>query len=169
MNEGRSLLYGYDGEYKIQFDVGVGSEAIMLCASLCNSYTNDKGISCSQSIEIFDVPGLVIAIAEQLQSKGYKVRSILHGSCFYTEKEFHQVIDSENFRKKLDKGVFDYDEMTKINQSISGYNIYFQKAVEKRMENEYRMIWLVDDLKEGENFMVTIQNPEKYCRKVKAI
>jgi len=76
----------------------------------------------------------MIEIAEQMKSKGYKVRNIFHGSCFYAEKEFHQVINSENFRKKLDKGVFDYDEM-----------------------------------KEGENLMVTIQNPERYCRKVKAI
>ena len=168
-NEGRSILNGYDGEYKIQTDVGVGSDAIMLCTSLCNSYTDNNKISYGQSIEIFDARGLLLSITEQLKEMDYNLKSILFGPCFYSEKEFHKETDLSSFRGKIDKGIFDWDEVMKIKQQISGPNIYFQKPIDKRTETEFRMIWLVDDLKGNEDIYVTIQNPEKYCRKVSSI
>ncbi|MBO4654847.1 MAG: hypothetical protein J5644_04820 [Bacteroidales bacterium] len=168
-NEGVSVLNGYDGKYRFECKMGVGSDVIMLCTSLCNSYSDSNRIPFGQSIEIFDIQGLMIAIAEQLKEKDYNIKGMLYGPCFYSEKEFHGKIDSAAFREKQDVGVFDWDEMIKINQSISGPNIYFQKPIDKRTETEFRMIWLVDDIKGDEDVFVTIQDPRKYCRKVSAV
>lgn len=168
-NEGISVLNGYDGEYRLECKIGVGSNAILLCTSLCNSYTDSKGILFGQSIEIFNVEGLVVAIAEELKAMGYGLKSILFGPCFYSEKEFHKETDLSKFMEKQDKGILDWDEMMRINQCISGTNIYFQKPIDKRTETEFRMIWLVDDLKGNEDIYVTIQNPQSYCRRVPSI
>lgn len=167
--EGISVLNGYDGKYQIQCKIGVGCDAIILCTSLCNSYTDRNNITYGKSIEIFNVPGFISAISEQLKKMGYGLKSILFGPCFYSEKEFHKEVDFEMFREKTNQGMIDWDEMMRINQCISGPNIYFQKPIDKRIETEFRMIWLVDDLKGNEDIYVTIQNPEKYCKKVSSI
>lgn len=167
-NEGRSILNGYDGKYRIQTEVGVGSDAIMLCTSLCNLYTDSADVSHGQSIEIFDAQGLLLAIAAQIKMC-YNLKSILYGPCFYSKKEFYKEIDSEAFREKMNQGVIDWAEMMRINQCISGPNIYFQKPIDKRKETEFRMIWLVEDIKGNEDIFVTIQNPQKYCRKVPTV
>ena len=164
-NEGQSDLYGYDGDIKMQIGFGVGSDAIMLCTSLCSEYKDDKGAIYTKFIEIFDVQGLLLAIAEQLTKNGYIIKSIMFGPCFYTKKEFHNTVRSEAFREKLDKEqVFDWDEMTKIANSISGNNIFFQKPIEKRLENEFRLLWFVDNIKKYQDIFVTIPHPEAFCR-----
>lgn len=163
--EGQSDLYGYDGKYKMQIGIGVGSDTIMLCTSLCSQYVNDEGKVFNKYIEIFDVQGLLFAISDQLSMMGYKVLKILYGPCFYSSKEFHKGINFEKFRKKLDEEkVFDWDEMVKLTNGISGPNIYFQKPYDKRLENEFRLLWIVDSLKNNEDVFVTIPHPEAYCR-----
>ena len=164
-NEGRCDLYGYDGQYTIKMDYGVGSDAIMLCTSLCSDYTDDKGIAYKKYIEIFDVQGLLIAIAEQLKGIGCRVKNIMFGPCFYTKKELHGEVHSEAFREKLDKEKkFDWDEMTKLANTIGGNNMFFQKPIEKRSENEFRLLWIVDDIKKDQDIFVTVPNPERYCK-----
>ena len=164
-NEGRCDLYGYDGQYKIEIGYGLGSVSFMLCTSLCSDYTDDKGVAYKKHIEIFDAQGLLIAIAEQLKENGYRVKNIMFGPCFYTKKEFHGVVHSEAFREKLDKEQkFDWDEMTKLANSIGGNNMYFQKPVDKRWENEFRLLWIVDEIKKDQGVFVTVPNPERYCR-----
>lgn len=163
--EGQSELYGYDGNIKMQIGFGVGSDAIMLCTSLCSEYKDDKGSVCTKYIEIFNVQGLLFAIADQLTKNDHVVKSILYGPCFYTKKEFHGTVHSEAFREKLEKEQkFDWDEMTRITNSIGGNNMFFQKPVDKRFENEYRLLWIVDNPKKDKDIFVTIPHPEKYCR-----
>lgn len=163
--EGRSDLFGYDGDFKVEIGFGVGSDVIMLCTSMCSDYKNDKGITYTKYIEIFNVQGLILAIAEQLSKSGYVVNSILMGPCFYSKKEFHKIVDTDLFREKLEKEqVFDWDEMAKITNAIGGSDIYFQKPIEKRFENEFRLLWIVDEINNNQNVFVTIPHPENYCR-----
>lgn len=162
--EGQSELYGYDGDIKMEIGFGVGSDAIMLCTSLCSEYKDNKGTVYTKHIEIFDVQGLFFAIAEQLTKNGYVVKRILFGPCFYTKKEFHNVVCSETFREKLDKGQFDWDEVSKMAYIIGGDNMFFQKPIDKRLENEFRLLWIVDNIKKDQDIFVTIPNPEAYCR-----
>lgn len=163
--EGQSELYGYDGGIKMQIGFGVGSDAIMLCTSLSSEYKDNNGTIFDKYIEIFDVQGLLITIAEQLTKNGYIINSILFGPCFYTKKEFHNAVSSENFREKLDKEkVFDWDEMTRIANTIGGNNMFFQKPIDKRLENEFRLLWIVDNIKKDQEIFVTIPHPEAYCR-----
>ena len=153
--EGQSELYGYDGGIKMQIGFGVGSDAIMLCTSLCSEYKDNNGTIFDKYIEIFDVQGLLITIAEQLTKNGYIINSILFGPCFYTKKEFHNAVSSENFREKLDKEkVFDWDEMTRIANTIGGNNMFFQKPIDKRLENEFRLLWIVDNIKRIRKFLL---------------
>ena len=84
--EGQSELYGYDGSYTLQIGYGVGCNAIMLCTSLCSYYKNSDNKVYKKYIEIFDVNGLLFAIAEQLMEKGYSINEILFGPCFYRKK-----------------------------------------------------------------------------------
>lgn len=164
-SEGRSELYGYDGKYKLQIGFGVGSDVIMLCTSLCSDYRDSSGKVYKKYIEIFDVQGLLFSIADQLKKNGFKVKSIMFGPCFYTKKEFHNAVNSEAFREKLDKEQrFDWDEMMKLANSIGGYNMYFQKPIEKRSENEFRLLWIVDEIKKDQEVFVTVPNPERYCK-----
>ncbi len=163
--EGQSELFGYDGDYKIQIGFGVGGDAIMLSTSLCSKYKNDKGVVYTKFIEIFDVQGLLFAIAEQLNKSGYTVNQILFGPCFYTIKEFHKDVQSSVFREKMEKErVIDWDELSKLSNSIGGYDIYFQKPIDKRLENEFRLLWIVDDIKKDKDIFVTVPHPESYCR-----
>lgn len=163
--EGRSKLFGYDGDIKMEIGVGVGSDAIMLCTSLCSEYKDDKGAIYTKFIEIYDAQGLLFAIADQLTKSGYVINNILLGPCFYTKKEFHNAVCSEKFREKLDKEkVFDWDEMAIIANTISGYNVFFQKPIDKRLENEFRLLWIVDNIKKDQDISVTIPHPEAYCR-----
>ena len=163
--EGQSELFGYDGDIKMQIGYGVGSDAILLCTSLCSEYKDDKGAIYTKFIEIFDVQGLLFAIAEQLTINGYVIKNILFGPCFYTNKEFHNTVCSDKFREKLDKEkVFDGDERAKIANTIGGNNVCFQKPIDKRLENEFRLLWIVDNIKKDQNIFVTIPHPEAYCR-----
>ena len=163
--EGQSELFGYDGNIKMQIDYGVGSDAILLCTSLCSEYKDDKGAIYTKFIEILDVQGLLFAIAEQLTKNGYVIKNILFGPCFYTKKEFHNTVCSDKFREKLDKEkVFDWDEMAKIANTIGGNNMFFQKPIDKRLENEFRLLWIVDNIKKDQDIFVTIPHPEAYCR-----
>ena len=163
--EGQSELFGFDGDIKMQISYGVGSDAILLCTSLCSEYKDDKDAIYTKFIEIFDVQGLLFAIAEQLTKNGYVIKNILFGPCFYTKKEFHNSVCSEKFREKLDKEkVFDWDEMTKIANTISGNNMFFQKPIDKRLENEFRLLWIVDNIKKDQDIFVTIPHPEAFCR-----
>lgn len=165
IKEGQSELYGYDSDIKLQMGIGVGSNAILLCTSLCSEYKDDKGAIYTKFIEIFDIQGLLFAIAEQLTQNGYVIKNILFGPCFYTKKEFHNAVCSEKFRDKLDKDkLFDWDEMTKIVNTIGGNNIFFQKPIDKRQENEFRLLWIVDNIKTDQDIFVTIPHPEAYCR-----
>ena len=137
----------------------------MLCASLCSDYTDSKGVVYNKYIEIFDVQGLLIAIAEQLKGNGYRVKNIMYGPCFYTKKEFHGAVHSEAFREKLDKEQkFDWDEMTKLANSIGDNNMYFQKPIGKLSENEFRLLWIVDDIKKDQDIFVTVPNPKRFCK-----
>lgn len=163
--EGQSELFGYDGDIKMQIDYGVGSDAILLCTSLCSEYKDDKGAIYTKFIEILDVQGLLFAIAEQLTKNGYVIKNILFGPCFYTKKEFHNAVCSERFREILDKEKkVDWDEMTKIANTIGGNNMFFQKPIDKRLENEFRLLWIVDNIKTDQEVFVTIPHPEAYCR-----
>ena len=163
--EGQSELFGYDGDIKMQIGYGVGSDAILLCTSLCSEYKDDKGAIYTKFIEILDVQGLLFAIAEQLTKNGYVIKNILFGPCFYTKKEFHNTVCSDKFREKLDKEkVFDWDEMAKIANTIGGNNMFFQKPIDKRLENEFRLLWIVDNIKKDQDIFVTIPHPEAYCR-----
>lgn len=163
--EGQSELFGYDGSYKIQIGFGVGNDTIMLCTSLCSNYKNDKNEVYTKYIEIIDVQGLLLAIADQLKKGGYIVKNIMFGPCFYTEKEFHKDVNSKALREKLDKEqVFDWNEMMKLTNYISGYDIYFQKPIDKRHENEFRLLWIVDNIKKDKDIIVTIPHPEAFCR-----
>lgn len=163
--EGQSELFGFDGDIKMQIGYGVGSDAILLCTSLCSEYKDDKDAIYTKFIEIFDVQGLLFAIAEQLTKNGYVIKNILFGPCFYTKKEFHNSVCSDKFREKLDKEkVFDWDEMTRIANTIGGNNMFFQKPIDKRLENEFRLLWIVDNIKKDQEIFVTIPHPEAFCR-----
>ena len=136
-----------------------------LCSSLCSEYKDDKGSVCTKYIEIFNVQGLLFAIADQLTKNGYAIKSILYGPCFYTKKEFHGTVDSKAFRETLDKEhKFDGDEMMRMAYTIGGNNMFFQKPLDKRFENEFRLLWIVDNPKKDKDIFVTIPHPEKYCR-----
>ena len=52
--EGQSELFGYEGDIKMEIGFGVGSDAILLCTSLCSEYKDDKGAIYTKFIEIFD-------------------------------------------------------------------------------------------------------------------
>jgi len=60
--------------------------------------------------------------------------------------------------------VFDWDEMYRLTSLIGGVNMFFQKPIEKRYENEFRLLWIVDNIKQNHDILINIPTPQEFCR-----
>ena len=61
---------------------------------------------------------------------------------------------------------FDFEKLFALNRTIVSNDLFFSKPVEKSIENEYRMLWLLDsDLKE-EYICIDVPEARQYCQKI---
>lgn len=170
--EGRSLICGTEGKYSCQMDVGVGSDAFLLCTSLKDSYTDSTGNKCDCYLEIFDIQGLAIQIAQYLSKNGYNVSQVLFGSCTYTEnKQFSGTLPQNTLSEiigETDKSSgLDFDKIFNMPGQVRDITQqFFQKPIEKSIENEYRVLWLVEPKPKEDYIDVVINDPENYARKI---
>lgn len=167
--EGMSTLIGEEEEYRVEMSMGVGDNAFMLCTTLSNSYKDGSGIVADRYLEIFDIQGLIQAITKQLVDDGYDVHQVLCGPCTYSNKTLEGRLDGD-VKKMLDlmetTHTFNPEYMIAMQSKIGGPHMYFQKPIEKAVECEYRILWLVENLHGSETKKVTIPEPKKYARKV---
>jgi len=167
--EGYSHIIGHKNGLRIETETYVGADAFMLCGSLNDSYKKANGEEFKCYMEIFNIGLLIQEVCKSLEAKGFKVRNVLFGSCFYSlKKTFEKEIKSFDPQESLKK----MDETKGLDMNlfygmldIAGTNAYFQKPREKSIENEFRLIWQVDP-KPNDRIIVTIGNPQKIAKKI---
>ncbi len=173
MSEGRNLLIGQNRDLKCVFDVGAGDDAIMLCTSLSRNNHLPKGKPYKSCIEILDINYFVQSVTASLLEQKVPVRTVIKGPCVYSGKTIQRTIPTdyiENLLQKPDKaageGEIDFDALYAMMSNIGNTDIFFSKPVQYSYENEYRIVWLLDNDVESDQYLVTSPEAAKVCRKI---
>lgn len=168
--EGETTLETKEEGHTFQIDCGFGGNCIMLCLSLSKEYTSSKGEKSECCIEIQNVYDFTNLITDQLLQNGIKVKSVLKGPCCYNDRNIQRQINTTAIKKMKEQmskeKTFDFDSMFDIAGAIGQNDVYFSKPVEKSVENEYRIVWILDEEPKEENYFVYIPAAIQFCRRV---
>ena len=151
-SEGEGILYFRGARVAT---AQVGRNTYLLCTSLSPFASNPNSYKTCLCIQ--DSAGLMNAITAAIRKLGLKVSAIVHGPCVYSAHAFE--VDSiperteENLRLMLDD---------------LGDRLYLMKdALPNFMiEHEYRYLWLMDEMIEGEYLDIVVENPTRYATKI---
>lgn len=151
--------------------VGTGDDAILLCTSLSANNIKVNGEVDDCCIVIHDVIGFASAITNALIREGHHVRMVLKGPCVYSDRKIERPMPSgkisDFIEKTQGKDSFDFGKMFGFASEISKYDIYFCKPIENRFENEYRILWLLDDDVTQERYDIVVPDARQFCSKIK--
>lgn len=164
--EGESIIVGVRDAMRMETHMRTGDEALLLCTSLASHYVDKNGEKCRCALEIFDVGGLVDACSEAIIANGYHIKNVQIGPCFYSEKKIFGELMEEEMKKFGKDGNLTLDDIFAIPQRLAGPKMFFQKPIEKAIEMEYRMVWLVYPDPQDETLLIQIEEPQKYARKI---
>ena len=164
--EGDGIIIGEKGSMRMETHMRMGSEALLLCTSLTSHYVDAEGKKCKCALEIFDVGGFVDACSKAILAKGYHIKNVQIGPCFYSEKKIYGALQEEDMKKLGDDGNFTVEDLFAIPQRVAGPKMFFQKPIEKAIEMEYRMVWLVYPEPQDETMLIQLEEPQKYARKI---
>ena len=166
--EGQSVIVGQYGDMRMEAHLGTGDNVFLLCTSLTSEYIKDSGAT-STAMEIFDVSKFMDACTKAILERGYHVLNVLIGPCFYSEKKIYGLTPQGEIEKIINEEnhTFDFDQLVKVQNQIAGPKMFFQKPLEKAIESEYRMVWMVYPEPKEDTLLIQIENPTKYARKVK--
>lgn len=164
--EGDSIIVGEKGSMRLETHMRMGSEALLLCTSLTSHYVDAEGQKCKCALEIFDVGGFVDACSKAILAKEYHIKNVQIGPCFYSEKKIYGALQEEDMKKLGDERNFTVEDLFAIPQRVAGPKMFFQKPIEKAIEMEYRMVWLVFPEPQDETMLIQLEEPQKYARKI---
>ena len=168
-DEGKTTLETKEEGNTIQIGYGVVG-CIMLCLSLSKEYTSSKGEKSECCIEIQNVYDFTYLITDQLLQNGIKVKSVLKGPCCYNDRNIQRQINTTAIKKmeeQMSKGTSsDFNLLFDTAGAIDQNDAYFSKPVEKSVENEYRIVWILDEEPKEENYFVEIPAAIPFCRSV---
>lgn len=173
ISEGRNLLIGESGGLKCDLDMGTGDNVLMLCTSLSKNNHLPSGEPYKSCIEILDVNYFVQSITASLLEEKVPVKAVIKGPCIYSGKTIQRTIscgDIENLlprnNEATGEGTINFDALFATMTNIGQTDIFFSKPIQYSYENEYRIIWLLDDdLKSAQHF-VTAPEAAKVCKKI---
>ena len=174
--EGEYQFYFKGDEGTIGVNCSIGGNAYLLSTALSfAALHNEEHNYC---IEFRDVDVLANIVADRLQVEhDVKVKEIVVGPCNYSERM--RTIDLPKGMTFADiglrKGEFpDEDEFIDeylFNSQLRtkfGDRVCFTKPARLLAEQEYRIMWVVDDIVE-DPIKVHVPSPEKYATKIRAI
>lgn len=168
--EGKTTLETKEEGLTFQIDCGFGGNCIMLCLSLSKEYTSSKGEKSECCIEIQNVYDFTNLITDQLLQNGFKVKSVLKGPCCYNDRNIQRQINTTAIKKMEEQmskeKTIDFDSIFDIARAVGQNDVYFSKPVEKSVENEYRIVWILDEEPKEENYFVEIPAAIPFCRRV---
>ena len=168
-NEGQSVIVGEYGDKRMEAHMGTGDNVFLLCTSLKSEYTNELGIANNAALEIFNVSNFVNACTKSILEMGYHVLNVQIGPCYYSEKKIFGLTNEGVIEKIINEEnhTFDFDQLIKVQNQIAGPKMYFQKPLEKAVEQEYRIVWHVYPEPQDETLIIKVDNPTQFARKVK--
>ena len=170
-SEGRAMLIGQEKESRVEMDMGVGDNAVLLCTSLSSNNVKANGEVDDCCIEIRDINSFVMAITDALLQQGHHVHSVIKGPCVYSDRVIQKNFQGGMLKNYLDEMFqstqIDLDELFGLGKSISRDDIFFCKPLENRVENEYRILWLLEEDVTQDTYDVIIPNARQFCRKIK--
>lgn len=167
--EGQSMIIGEYGGMHMETQMMMGDDVFLLCTSLASKYRDADGIVNETALEIYDLGGFVDACTKAIIDKGYHVLNVLIGPCFYSAKQIYGDLLEGETSKMQKGGDLTLEDIFAIPQRIAGPKMFFQKPLEKAIESEYRMVWVVYPEPKDDTILIQIENPTKYARKVTGV
>lgn len=168
--EGQGTAIGIEEDLRCEIGSVVDDNALMLCTSLSENNNLPDGTHYAAAIQINNIIGFVSAITEVLINNGYQVSTILKGPCIYNnrliQRELHDQSLSELNAEMENSSSFDFGKLFALQSSISSGDLFFSKPVEKSVENEYRIIWLLDSELKEDCIFIDVPEARQYCQKI---
>lgn len=165
-DEGKGMFTIQTGGCVAEFDVQVGGNPLMLCASLNVNAKHNKEDAC---IEIFDLPAMITEITEGLRAKGLRIKRIQHGPCNYANRLFVRKCAKvgsslAQFLNDLTEDSLDFEMCARMPLKEIGNKHYFTKPVNFANEHEYRIVWDCENVPAAGSVIVTLKDPCAYCK-----
>jgi len=168
--EGSNTLNGTEDDLKVEMDVEVGEDALILCTSLSKNHVMPDGSKYDACIEIVDINRFVEAITNKLIIDRHPVAAALKGPCTYAERIIERELDGNSIRDFLEKTdnttSFDFNLLNQFAAKIGREDTYFRKEIKNAYEHEYRIVWLLDQEPEEEFYIINVPEAKSFCRKV---
>lgn len=171
ISEGNATLIAFEDDIRLEMEMGVGDNAILLCTSLSNNNIKANGKKDDCCIEIRDINNFTLAITQALIQKGCPIQTVLKGPCVYADRHIEKKLqgaDVNNFLDEMENSkVVNFDKLLALTSNVGGYNTFFCKPLENRFENEYRILWLLETDVTQETYDVLVPDAIQYCEKIK--
>ena len=168
--EGQGTSIAVEGNLRCKIGSCVGNNALLFCTSLSENNTLPDGTHYSEAIKIVNLNGFIDAVTKALIKCGYNVSVILKGPCIYNnriiQREIHDQALSELTAEMENGSSFDFGKLVGLQQSISLNDLYFSKPLDKSVENEYRILWLLDKEPKDEPLYIDVPEAIQYCQKI---
>ena len=172
-SEGRNLLIGYCGKQRYEIDIGTGNNVMMLCTSLSRNNKLPDGKLYDSCIEILNVNSFIQSITDSLLEQKVPIKAVIKGPCVYSGKTIQRTIPSyyiENLLSENDvtasSGSINFDILNSMMMYIGRGDIYFTKPIKYSYENEYRIVWLLDEELNDDKYIVTSPKAVEFCHKI---
>lgn len=169
-NEGRGTALGVDGHLRCEIDSGIGDNALLLCTSLSKNNNLSMDEHYSAAIKIINLNGFIEAVTIKLINSGYCVSHILKGPCIYNDRIIQREINDQslsNLIAEMENGnSFNFENLFALQRSIVSNDLFFSKPIEKSIENEYRILWLLDGELNEECIFIDVPEARQYCQKI---
>lgn len=164
----RNIINSIDGKYRVEVDMQLNVNAFLLCTSLNSHFVESNSKYC---LEIKDINACLSIITNSLISKGYKVKKVLFGPCFYSNKELSGRVEQNRIKKMIEEQnktqTINIGKVLSDSGIVGGYDIFFNKDLHFSHENEYRIIWLVNDDFKEDKIIIKVPELREYCCKTK--
>ena len=168
--EGQGTDIGIEGNLRCEIGSGVGDNALLLCTSLSENNALPDGTHYSAAIKIDNLNGFIAAVTKALIECDYGVSAVLKGPCIYNNRRIQREIRdkalSELTSEMEESTSFDFSKLFNLQQNIDSNDLFFSKPIEKSIENEYRILWLLDsDLKDNYIY-IDVPDARQFCQKI---
>lgn len=167
--EGKGTAIGIEGKLKCEIETGVGENALMLCTSLSGCNILPDGTQYTAAIKINNINEFVDAVTAALIKNGYSVATVLKGPCIYNDRKIQREISNQALSEltgEMQSGSsFDFGKLFELQSMICSNDLYFSKPIEKSIENEYRILWMINE-KVEECVYVDVPEARRFCEKI---
>ncbi len=174
--EGKVDLIVTAGKDTVKVGVGFGSNAFVLCGTVLDDRVLDKSFEYDAGLCIENVKDFIEVINIELKkSFDLEIYDVMHGPCMYLPTReiegtsYTLEIDNlqEEFGIYTDPPSFNMDVMNKKIGEYVGQHSLFLKKNKYYHEQEYRIIWNIEDDYVPEFIDIVVPEAVKYCKRIR--